>query len=191
MQGRTYRPNLSVRHREIRTVTEIAPAPMMMQHTDSVSAAETRRLRESDAALRSLRDSLNNAPVSTQPVTSDATLATMQATIHFAFDESVLTDSAKAILDEKVEVFRANPAMGIVIVGHTDLVGTDAYNMALGNRRASAAAAYIVARGIEASRVVIESKGESQPITEAAGVAGQAPNRRAIFRLLVAPDVPK
>ena len=55
--------------KEIRTVTVVTPAPppMMMVHEDSVSAAETRRLRDRDAALRALRDSLNNAPVSAPP----------------------------------------------------------------------------------------------------------------------------
>ena len=185
---RSVRLGISVyRHpsREVQTVAMMAPAaPMMMEHSDSVSAAETRRLRDRDAALRALRDSLNAAPV-----TSAATLATMQARIHFAFDKSELTDSAKAILDEKVEVFRANPAMTIVILGYTDLIGTDAYNMALGARRAHAAKGYIVSRGIAANRVIVESKGESEPVTDAPGVAGQAPNRRAVFQLLIAPDV--
>jgi outer membrane protein OmpA-like peptidoglycan-associated protein len=176
---------------EIRTVTVTTPGPTVtvVQHDDSVSAMEIRRLRARDAELQTLRDSLNNRPAAA--VTSAATLATLQSVIHFGFNKSVLTDSAKAILDEKVEVFRANPAMTIVIVGHTDLIGTDAYNMALGDRRAEAAKAYIVGRGIDASRIVIESKGESNPITTAPGVAGQAPNRRAIFHLLIAPDVVK
>ena len=185
---RSVRLGISVyRHpsREVQTVAMMAPAaPMMMEHSDSVSAAETRRLRDRDAALRALRDSLNAVPV-----TSAATLATMQARIHFAFDKSELTDSAKAILDEKVEVFRANPAMTIAILGYTDLIGTDAYNMALGARRAHAAKGYIVSRGIAANRVIVESKGESEPVTDAPGVAGQAPNRRAVFQLLIAPDV--
>jgi outer membrane protein OmpA-like peptidoglycan-associated protein len=184
-QYKSIRLGLSVyRHpaKKIRT-----PAPMA--YTDSVSASETRRLRDRDAALSALRDSLNKAPVGASPMTSSATLATMEARIHFAFDQSTITDSAKAILDEKVEVFRANPAMTIVIAGYTDQFGTDSYNMALGSRRATAAKAYIVERGIEAGRVIIESRGETQPVTDAAGIAGQAPNRRAIFRLLVVPDV--
>jgi outer membrane protein OmpA-like peptidoglycan-associated protein len=172
---------------EVRTVTVTAPAPppQMMMHEDSVSAAETRRLRAAEAALRALRDSIRNAPV---PM-SAAEMATMEARIHFAFDRSELTDSARAILDEKVLVFRANPEMTIAIVGHTDIVGTDAYNLALGTRRAEAARAYIVSRGIDANRIVIESRGESQPVVEAAGRAGQAPNRRAVFRIVIAPDV--
>lgn len=191
---RSVRVGLSLyRHpaRETRTVTVMAPAqaPMMMAHEDSVSAAETRRLRERDAALRALRDSLANAPAAA--VTSAATLATMEARIHFAFDKSALSDSAKAILDEKVEVFRANPGMTIVIGGYTDVTGTDAYNLALGSRRAQAAKDYIVSKGIDASRIIVETKGERQQIPNSAGVAGEAANRRAVFHLLIAPDVVK
>jgi OOP family OmpA-OmpF porin len=116
-------------------------------------------------------------------------MTAMEARIHFAFDKSALTDSAKAILDDKVRVFRANPEMTIAIVGHTDIAGTDAYNQALGMRRAEAAKAYIVSKGINANRIVIESRGENQPVTQAAGRAGQAPNRRAVFRIVIAPDV--
>ena len=172
---------------EIRTVVEPAAAATVMQHDDSVSAAETRRLRDREAALLALRDSLQKAPPSSRPITPPATLTTMEATIHFAFDKSVLTDSAKTILDEKVVLFRANPSVTIVVEGYTDLIGSSGYNMALGARRAHAAKAYIVAHGVDAGRVIVESKGESDPITTAPGIAAQAPNRRAIFRLLIAP----
>ena len=163
------RPN-----REMRTeIVHTAGQTVMVASQDSVSAAETRRLRDRDAALNALRDSLRSAPV--------ANLAMMQAHIHFAFDKSQLSDSAKAILDEKIGVFRANPNMSILIVGYTDVTGTDAYNMALGTRRAHATKDYIVARGISADRVIIDSKGERQQIENSA----QAPNRRAVFRLLM------
>ncbi len=192
--------------REVRTVTVMSPAPpappamapppMMIAHEDSVSADETRRLRARDAGFRALRDSLSSAPrVVPQPpataVTSAVTLATMEAEIRFGFNKSDLTDSAKKILDDKVELFRANPSMTIVMLGYTDLIGTDAYNLALGTRRAEAAKRYIVARGIDAARIIIESKGDTQPVTTAPGIAAQAPNRRAIFRLLIVPGVIK
>lgn len=171
----------------IRTVTVVspAPAPIMAVHEDSVSSAETRRLRDRDAALAALRDSLRDARITSPAVNAE----TMAATIHFAFDKSQLTDSAKTLLDEKVAMARANPNMSIVMVGYTDLIGTDAYNMALGARRAVAAKAYVVDHGIASSRVTIESKGEHRPVTEAPGVSAQAPNRRAVLRLVVAPDV--
>ncbi|HEY5219479.1 MAG TPA: OmpA family protein [Gemmatimonadaceae bacterium] len=171
------------------TVTTEAPAAMVVDHQDSVSAMETRRLRDRDAALSALRDSLNNAPVAAAPVTPAATVATMEARIHFAFNKSDITDSAKAILDDKVEVFRNNPSMTIVIRGYTDTVGTDAYNMALGERRANAAKAYIVSKGIDQSRIIVQSRGERRQIPDSQGAAGEARNRRAVFELLIVPDV--
>jgi outer membrane protein OmpA-like peptidoglycan-associated protein len=183
---RSVRAGLSVYRRpttRIRAVTVAAPAQIIVAR-DSVSAAETARLRERDRALQALRDSLRTAP----PRVSVRDSATMEAKIHFAFDKSVLTDSAKAILDEKAELFRANPAMTVVLLGYTDVTGTDAYNMALGARRASAAKAYLVSKGIAADRLVIESKGERRQLANSAGVAGEASNRRATFRLSMAPD---
>ncbi len=168
------------RHPNRRVETVMVPGPM--QHSaDSVSAAETRRLREADAALRALRDSIRNA----RPL-SAASMATMEADIRFPFDQSELTDSAKLVLDDKVEVFRANPDMSIAIVGHTDLVGTAGYNEALGERRAMAAKAYLVSKGIAANRIMIESRGMTQPTTSTPGEGAQAQNRRAIFRFRVA-----
>lgn len=164
---------------------QMAAAPMMpmMMHEDSVSASEIRRLRDRDAALRALRDSLRNLP----PAVSKADMETMQAQIQFAFDKSDLTDESRAILDAKLAVFRANPSMSIVMVGYTDVKGTDAYNMALGERRAEVAKQYLVSHGVEASRIILESKGERSQMPNSAGAAGEAENRRAVFRLLIAP----
>ena len=166
------------------TVTTPAPPPVMMAREESVSATETRRLREQEAALRSLRDSLRTAPA---PV-SAADMATMQVRIHFAFDKSDLTDSAKTILNDKVHVFQSNKEMTVVMRGFTDVKGTDAYNMALGRRRAQAAKAYLVGRGIDASRITVESFGERQQLGGLTGAAGQALNRRAVFEVLIAQD---
>jgi len=165
------------------TVTTPAPPPVMVQAADSVSAAEIRRLRANDAALTALRDSIRTAPQ-----LSAATISEMEAAIHFAFDQSVITPQAMAILDEKITLFRADPNMSIMITGHTDLIDTESYNMALGTRRANAAKAYLVSRGIASERILVESEGMSQPITQAPGIAGQAPNRRAMFRVVIGPD---
>jgi peptidoglycan-associated lipoprotein len=178
---------VDVQTRTVTVASGVVAAPMV--HEDSVSASETRRLRDRDAALRELRDSLRNAPVRMNPVTSAKSMETMEASIHFAFDKSLLTDSAKAILDDKITVFRANPGMTIVMVGYTDLKGSSAYNLALGGRRAQAAKDYIVGKGIARSRVLMESEGEGMQLPNTEGVAGEAVNRRAIFRLLMVPDV--
>ena len=174
--------------KEVVRVPVEVPAPIlpMVVHEDSVSAAETRRLRAAAVELQVLRDSLRMArtlPVT--PAVSAAAAAEMESQIHFSFDRSELTDSARTILNQKVALFRANPDMSISIVGHTDNVGSAGYNMALGTRRAQAAKAYLVSRGIAASRITIESMGEAEPVTGASGRAAQSPNRRAAFRVVI------
>lgn len=159
-------------------------APAMM-HSDSVSAEEQARRRRAEAAYLALRDSLNRARVAPAAPSSDAALATMEEKIHFASDKSDLSAEAQRILDEKVKVFNANPDMRIVIEGNADERATDAYNMALGRRRSEAAKAYLVAKGIDASRVVVTSEGERQPTAAGITPEAQALNRRAEFRLLI------
>ncbi|MDP1891578.1 MAG: OmpA family protein [Gemmatimonadaceae bacterium] len=160
-------------------------APAMI-HSDSVSAEEQARRRRAEAAYLALRDSLNR-PRAVAPVTpsSDAALATMEEKIHFDTDKSDLTAEAQRILDEKVKVFIANPDMRIVIEGNADERATDAYNMALGQRRSEAAKAYLVSKGIDPVRIVVTSEGERQPTAAGVSPEAQALNRRAEFRLLI------
>ena len=154
------------------------------QRPDSVSAYETRRLRADALRYQQLRDSLARSKYA--PASSAAALATMQQVIHFRNDESSLSDSARAILDDKVTVFRANPAMRIVISGFASQPGTADYNMALGLRRAEAAKAYLVSRGVDPIRIEIATKGEGQLLVEGPGEVADAQNRRGQFRLLIA-----
>ena len=173
----------------VQTVTVAGPPAPAVMRQDSVSATEQRRLRLVDANYSALRDSLSRPTLLKPTAASSATaLATMREMIHFATDSSLLSDSAKRTLDSKIEVFRNNPAMRIVIVGNTDERATDAYNLALGGRRADAAKAYLVSKGIDAIRIEIASRGESQPIATGTSTDAQAQNRRAEFRLLVASD---
>ena len=173
----------------VQTVTVVSPLTPVAMHLDSVSASEQRRLRLVDANYIALRDSLSR-PQLLKPTAASSTtaLATMREMIHFATDGSLLTDSAKVTLDSKITIFNENPGMRIVIVGNTDERATDAYNLALGGRRADAAKAYLVSKGIAPIRIEIASRGESQPIATGTSTNAQAQNRRAEFRLLVASD---
>jgi peptidoglycan-associated lipoprotein len=188
------------RHPNVKVVTNTVtvvgpPAPVavvapMVQRPDSVSAEEQARLRRRDEEYRRLRDSLSQ-PVASGEVllpSSASALATMVAQIHFATDKSELSAEAKSILDAKVLVFRANPAMRIIIIGNTDERASDTYNMLLGGRRSAAAKAYLVAQGIDAVRIEVSSDGKRDP--EAAGVSttAEAMNRRDEFRLLIGSD---
>lgn len=184
----------------VRTVERIvqvpAPVQTVVQRPDSVSADEQARRRKVEQDYLALRDSLSRAAASTPPPApspSNAAIATMEEKIHFATDKSDLSDSARAILDTKVVIFRANPEMRITIVGNADERASDAYNMALGSRRSAAAKAYLVARGIDANRIGSASDGERNPTASGSSTIAQGLNRRAEFRLLMAtePFVPQ
>ena len=79
--------------------------------------------------------------------------------INFQFDQYALTDDAKATLDELGQALNANPQFLVTIEGHADERGTVEYNLALAEQRAQAAKAYLVALGIDASRVDTISRG--------------------------------
>ena len=101
--------------------------------------------------------------------------------INFQFDQYGLTDDAKATLDELGQALKANPQFAVTIEGHADERGTVEYNIALGEQRAQAAKAYLVALGIDASRVDTISYGEQQPVDAGHDELAWAINRRAHF----------
>jgi len=168
------------------TVTRVVPAAPFVQRPDSVSAMETRRLRAVAVRYQSLRDSLARPSYRFTPPSSGDALATMREMIYFPNDRADLSDSAKAILRDKVTVFRANPAMRIVITGFASQPGTVAYNMTLGRQRADAAKAYLVSQGVDPVRIEIATRGEGQLVVEGPGELADAENRRGQFRLLIA-----
>jgi outer membrane protein OmpA-like peptidoglycan-associated protein len=167
-------------------VTRTVAGPPISQRPDSVSAYETGRLRTTSANYDALRDSLKGASNKYVTPSSVTALATMQELIYFHNDRSDLSDSARSILNDKVTVFRANPAMRIVISGFASEPGTEAYNMALGLKRAEAAKAYLVSQGVDPIRIEIATRGEGQLAVEGPGELANAANRRGQFRLLIA-----
>jgi len=101
--------------------------------------------------------------------------------IHFDFDKSTLTSTARDILKRKAAFLRNNPDVRVIIEGHCDERGTDEYNLALGDRRANSAKDYLVDMGIEASRLTTISYGEEKPLDPRSTEAAWAKNRRAHF----------
>jgi OOP family OmpA-OmpF porin len=107
-----------------------------------------------------------------------ATKVTYAADAFFDFDKAVLKPEGKAKLDDLVGKIQGINLEVIIAVGHTDSVGTDAYNQRLSVRRAEAVKAYLVSKGIEKNRVYTEGKGEKQPVADNRTAEGRAKNRR-------------
>jgi peptidoglycan-associated lipoprotein len=105
--------------------------------------------------------------------------------VHFNFDRYNLRPDALKILDEAIAKLQANPSIQVTIEGHADNVGTQQYNLALGDRRANAARDYLVMRGIAASRLRTVSYGEDRPIDTNNTAAGRARNRRAHLAVIL------
>ena len=107
-----------------------------------------------------------------------ATKVTYAADAFFDFDKSVLKPEGRAKLDDLVGKIAGISLEVIIAVGHTDSVGSDAYNQRLSVRRAEAVKAYLVSKGIEKNRVYTEGKGEKQPVADNRTAEGRAKNRR-------------
>jgi len=100
------------------------------------------------------------------------------APIHFASDSATLTPAARERLDEIAQMLRAHPEVTLLIVGHTDSRGSEAYNQRLSEQRAESVANYLIQRGVSASRVTTSGRGELEPRGTNSTEAGRQLNRR-------------
>jgi len=117
------------------------------------------------------------APVAAAPVPT-AEKVTFAADAFFDFDKATLKPDGKAKLDDLASKLNGLNLEVIIAVGHTDSVGSDAYNQKLSIRRAEAVKGYLVNKGVDAKRVYTEGKGEKQPVATNKTAAGRAQNRR-------------
>jgi OOP family OmpA-OmpF porin len=117
------------------------------------------------------------APKAAAPVAA-ASKVTYAADAFFDFDKAVVKPAGKAKLDDLVAKVKGINLEVIIAVGHTDSIGSDAYNQKLSVRRAEAVKAYLVSKGIEKNRIYTEGKGEKQPVASNKTKEGRAKNRR-------------
>lgn len=101
--------------------------------------------------------------------------------IYFDFDKYDIRQDAKPVLEKLATWLKENPEKKVLIEGHCDERGTNQYNLALGERRATSAKNYLMALGISSSRIDIVTYGEERPLCREQSEECWQLNRRAHF----------
>jgi len=101
----------------------------------------------------------------------------------FDFDKSALKPATTQILDRLVVFMTENKDKSVNLGGHTDNVGTEAYNQALSERRVNSVKNYVVGKGVDSGRVSGQGFGESKPIADNKTAEGRAKNRRVEIKV--------
>jgi len=122
------------------------------------------------------------APARTAPAAAPAPVVipenaafTLQAETLFDFDKSILHADGKKKLDDEVvgKMKEYSQVEVILVTGHADRIGTDAYNQKLSQRRADAVKDYLIGQGVESNRIETAAKGESEPVVSCDDVKGK------------------
>jgi peptidoglycan-associated lipoprotein len=136
---------------------------------DSIDAANAAR----DRAAQAERDRL---------ASSQRTMRqSLEAAVHFDYDEADIKPEAERILRDKVDILRANPDVKLRIEGNADERGSTEYNLALGSRRAQTVKEFFTGFGLDASRFETTSYGEEKPLNPGHDEEAWAQNRRDEF----------
>ncbi len=155
---------------------------------DSIAAAERAR-RDSIARAEEARRRAREDSIARARAEMEAVRAMIAERIHFDYDRSNIRPGQDTqVLEQKLRILQANPALRIEIVGHCDERGSDEYNLALGQRRSLAAKQFLVDRGINTDRISVRSMGEEQPLDRASNESAWAMNRRDEFIIIAGGD---
>jgi OOP family OmpA-OmpF porin len=126
-------------------------------------------------------------PAAAKPAPKPAPVAekvTLAADVLFDFDKSILKNEGKNKLDDLATKVKAINLEVVIAIGHTDSIGSDAYNQKLSVRRAESVKAYLVSRGVEPNRIYTEGKGEKQPVASNKTKDGRQKNRRVEIEVI-------
>ena len=127
-----------------------------------------------------IEDATENVNLELNGSSDDGTAGPLQ-TIYFAYDSSNLTEAARSTLEENARWLKLSDAVDIQVEGHCDERGGQQYNLALGERRARSVKDYLVALGVNESRVSIISYGKEKPVAFGHDDESWSRNRRANF----------
>ncbi len=131
--------------------------------------------RRMDRQAEEIKQTVPNAEVIRE---GEGIIVKFDSGILFDVDQSALKGAARSNIESLATSLKNNPQTNILIVGHTDATGTDAYNYRLSERRAASVKSYAVSQGIASSRLTTEGRGETEPISDNTSDSGKAQNRR-------------
>ena len=115
------------------------------------------------------------------PDPHDVARALSLQVINFQLDKAFIPEVNKPVLDRAAEIMQKVPDMQLMIIGHTDSQGSDAYNMDLSRERAESVKEYLVSKGVDASKLTTKGMGEQDPIADNSTEQGRFRNRRIEF----------
>jgi outer membrane protein OmpA-like peptidoglycan-associated protein len=133
-----------------------------------------------DQQAKEIEKEVPNAQVERQ---GEGIIVTFNSNVLFGFDKSDLTDQAKSTVNDLTTILQKYPNENVLVIGHTDDVGTDSYNQKLSERRASSVASYLISSGISSARISTKGMGEADPKVPNDTEAHRAENRRVEFVL--------
>lgn len=166
---------------EARRVKQQADADAEVQRVKESTDAEARRVKElADAEARRLAEQKGRDTI----IILEKGKTVVLKGVNFEFNKATLTSDSETILQRALNALRASPDLSVLIVGHTDNVGSAAYNKKLSLRRAEAVKSWLVRKGISVKRLSVAGKGFDEPIDDNTTAEGQANNRRIEFRVL-------
>ncbi|MDR3532225.1 MAG: peptidoglycan-associated lipoprotein Pal [Rhodopila sp.] len=119
-------------------------------------------------------------PVGIVPGSQEDLVANVGDRVFYDFDKSGLRADAKTTLDKQAAWLAKYGSVNVQVAGNCDERGTEEYNLALGNRRATAAASYLKAKGVPAARLTTISYGKDRPTAQGSNEQAWAQNRNAI-----------
>lgn len=157
-----------------------APGGEQVKEDDAEKAKKRARIREQELTEQQLRE---KALAEEEASRRAMAVEFENEDVYFEFDQFVLSDSAKTVLNKKAKWLKDRPNAKALIEGHCDERGSTEYNLALGQKRAEAAMQFIIALGITPARLSTISYGKERLADPGQSEAAWAKNRRAHFVL--------
>lgn len=144
----------------------------------AVGGAIGHAMDEKERKIRQIAAERDASEMEVERLREDLLRVRVSSEASFDFDRADVKPEFRPTLDRVARVLRDDPGVRITIIGFTDSIGSEAYNLRLSQRRADAVAAYLIGQGVSSSQIATEGLGEAEPRASNASEAGRAQNRR-------------